>query len=156
METAKPPRLLPLTLLLVGALAGCKQRPRECEAQAFFQPADPGSIRTGVAVPAGRIQSHPKRLTFLPDDRVFVEWVSLGHIWSSMDLSYSPGASKARVIRPEKHAGDAYPLLDELEGKAHRVKLGFFSPLCAPNELAPDCMQHEDNQFLVADMLCNR
>jgi hypothetical protein len=154
-----------LLSLVVLLWSGCKREPVTCEAKRFLRPSgdrrgislqqlEPDSVE--VEVSADRIQAHPTHLTFTSTDRVTVHWLSYGHVWSMMELTYSAAESKVRIIRPEKNTGDEYPLVKQVEGRDQWVRLGFMSPLCSEWESALDCSKHSDARFLVAEMLCSR
>ena len=153
-----------ILLLALGVLVGCrKHEPITCDAIRYLEPQDGGRgpIKpisdpdwAGVVVPVERIQSKPKYLTFHDAKRVTADWLSYGHVWTIMDLAYSPGELKARVVKPESSAGDAYSIVMSGEGKARYLKLGFFSTLCEQEDSAPQCAERSGLKFFVVEMKC--
>lgn len=142
------PRMPAISISLVlVALAGCKRDlPLTCEAVRYLEPADGGQSRVkpimdpnwdAVEVPAETIQSKPKYIRFQESDRVIVDWLSYGHVWTMMELVYLPKQAKARIVKPESNVGVTHPLVVWGEGRDRRLRFGFFSALCKGKDSAP-------------------
>lgn len=108
----------------------------------------------GVEIPASKIQSKPRYLTFHEPNRIVIDWLSYGHVWTLMELTYSPAEAKARIVKPESHAGDTYLLAVRGDGKERHVRFGFFSGLCEPDAGALDCPEQPGTRFMVVEMTC--
>lgn len=145
-------------------LMGCKPRPLECEAEKYFQVADPQQSageetfdidRLGPEVPRARLFSMPLFMTLSGGTHVRSEWLSSGHVASYASLVYSPREALARGV---KNPADVYPMKRLTGGPSERVRLGFRSSICVDTEASQvngSCREYGQQQHLfIADMLC--
>jgi len=150
-------------IALAPFLAGaCKPHDLVCENGSYFQLLQPEegagvapfSIeRLGPEVKRSELASVPYALTLKSDNRVRVDWKSIGHILGHNDLIFSPAEGLARnVNRPN----DVYPMRRVSDGASERVRFGFRSAACrVPGKGIAFCQLGDDDLFLAAEATCH-